>query len=142
MFILFFFLFGPHIFTCKCSIQKVIGLVQSLCFLLRCWCWALTAVPLGYPIVVLYHGYPAALSLQDQSLQVLMQIIDEPTLYSLILSDFGDTRSHGHQQRPRLHQRHKLRHGNRQQSRHRHYQHPVWQSSHTLSLPLTSCLFR
>ena len=56
--------------------QRVIGLVQDLWFLLHHQCWGLTGAPLAYPVVVLCHGYLAALGLQDLSLPVLQKIAD------------------------------------------------------------------
>ena len=66
----------PHIFTCKCSLQWVIGLVWGLWLLLHYQSWILTKSPLGYPAVALCHEDPAALDLQDWSLHTLQQFID------------------------------------------------------------------
>ena len=56
--------------------HRVIGLVQGLWLLLHYDCWALIGTPLGYPVVALCRGGPAALGLQDLSLHVLQQITD------------------------------------------------------------------
>lgn len=68
--------FYPYVFTCKCSLQRVVGLVRGLWFLLHYQCWALTGTPIGCPVVALWHGGPAALSQQDQSLHMLQQVTD------------------------------------------------------------------
>lgn len=51
------------------SLQRVIGLVRGLWFLLNCRCWALSRTPLGYPVVVLCCGHPEALGLWVRSLR-------------------------------------------------------------------------
>lgn len=38
--------------------------------------WALSGIPLIYPVISLCHGDPAVLDLQDQSLHMLQLIID------------------------------------------------------------------
>lgn len=47
--------FSSFIFTCKCSLPRVISLAQGLWFLLHHHWWALTGTPLGHP-AVLCHG--------------------------------------------------------------------------------------
>jgi hypothetical protein len=69
--------FCAHIFTCKCSLQGIIGLVQGLRLLLRCRHWILTGTPLGCLVIALCHGDPAALDLQDWLLYTLRQVVDE-----------------------------------------------------------------
>jgi len=69
--------FHPNSFTYKRSLQWVTGLVQGLWLLLHYQYWIFTETPLGYPAIVLCHGDPAALVLQDQSLHVLQQFIYE-----------------------------------------------------------------
>ena len=54
--------------------ESVTGVVRGLWFLLQFW--ILTGTPLGYPVVALCHGDPAALDLHDQSLHTLKQFID------------------------------------------------------------------
>ena len=66
----------PYIFTCKCSLQRDIGLVWGLQFLSPYRCWALTRVSLGYCVVTLSWGDPAALGLQIRSLHMLQKILD------------------------------------------------------------------
>ena len=68
--------FSAYIFPCKCPLHRVIGLVQGLWLLLHYDCWTLIGTPLGYPVVALCHGGPAALGLQDLSLHMLQQITD------------------------------------------------------------------
>lgn len=51
-------------------------MVRGLWFLLHYQYWVLTESPLGYPVVVLCHGDPATLDLQDWLLHTLQQIID------------------------------------------------------------------
>lgn len=63
--------FRLYIFTCKCSSQRVIGLVQGLWFLLHHQCWALIRT-----FVSLCYGDPAALGLPVRSLHILQQIVD------------------------------------------------------------------
>ena len=46
-------------------------MVQGLWLLLHYQYWILTGTPLGYPVVALCHGDPAALDLQGQSLYAL-----------------------------------------------------------------------
>lgn len=57
--------------------QGVIGLVQGLWLLLHSQYRVLTGTPLGYPVVALCHGEPAALDVQIWPLCLLLQIIDE-----------------------------------------------------------------
>lgn len=62
--------------TCKCSLQRVIGLVRGLWFLLHHQYWALTGTPLRFPVVALCHGDTGALGLPDMPLHKLQQITD------------------------------------------------------------------
>jgi hypothetical protein len=55
----------PLIFTCKCSLQWVIGLVGDLWLLWHHQYWILMGTPPGYPVVALCHGDPAALDQYD-----------------------------------------------------------------------------
>lgn len=65
----------PYIFTCKCLLQRIIGLVRGPWFLLHHRCGAFTRVFLGYPVVALCCRYPSALGLQVRSLHVLQHVI-------------------------------------------------------------------
>jgi hypothetical protein len=56
--------FCPNSFTCKCSSQWSIGLVQDL-WLLWYQYWILTGTLPSYPVAALCHGDPAALRQQD-----------------------------------------------------------------------------
>ena len=67
---------GPYIFTCKCSLQWVIGLFWDLWLLFHYLYWNFTRTPLGYPIVALCHRNPLALNLQDKLFHMLQQIIE------------------------------------------------------------------
>jgi hypothetical protein len=64
--------FSPNSFTCKCSLQWVIGLLLGPWLLLLYQYWHLTETPLRYPVVAPCHGNPAALDLQDRALHVGM----------------------------------------------------------------------
>jgi hypothetical protein len=66
----------PHFFTCKCSLQGVIGLVCGLWLLLHHQYWFLTRTPLRYSVVALCHGDLAALDLQGQTLHALQKFTD------------------------------------------------------------------
>lgn len=62
-------------FSCTCSLQWDIGLVQGLWLLLvHHQYWTLTDTPLGCPVIALSHRGPTALVLQDQFLP--MQLVD------------------------------------------------------------------
>ena len=58
----------PHVFTWKCSLQRVTGLD-----LLHYQYWILSGTHLGYSLVALGH---AALDLQDWPFYVLQQLTD------------------------------------------------------------------
>lgn len=68
--------FYPYIFIWKCLLQRVIGLVRGLWFLLNNRYWTLIGTPLKYPVVVLCYGDPSSLVLQDQSCHMLQQFIN------------------------------------------------------------------
>jgi hypothetical protein len=51
----------PYIFTCKCSLQWVIGLVWGLWLLWHHSYLILMRLPRSYPVVTLCHGGPALL---------------------------------------------------------------------------------
>ena len=61
-----------HFFTCKHSLQCVIGLV-GLWLLLHYQYWVLTGTFLDYPVVALCHGDPSTLNLHGQHLHMLQQ---------------------------------------------------------------------
>ncbi|KAL6093787.1 hypothetical protein STEG23_035863, partial [Scotinomys teguina] len=57
--------------------------MSGLWLLLHYQYWALTGTPLGYPVVILYHGDPAALDMQQGQLYCAGQVkysINAPTL--------------------------------------------------------------
>lgn len=62
-----------HIFTYKCSLQWVVGLVWGPWLLEHYQYWMPTGSFLRYPVVALCHGDPAAFLLQDQPLLTLQQ---------------------------------------------------------------------
>jgi hypothetical protein len=62
--------FCPHIFTCRCSLQWVIGLVWDLWRLLHQY-WILARTPLRCPVVALCHG-----DLQGLPLHTYQQFMD------------------------------------------------------------------
>lgn len=53
--------FSLYIFTCKCSLNWVVGMVLSLCFLLHHQYWDIAGSLLGYSVAILYYGYPITL---------------------------------------------------------------------------------
>lgn len=65
----------PHIFTCKCSMQRVISLVEASVLYYTIDSGS-SRDSSGYPVVALCCGYPAALGLQIRFLRMLQQIID------------------------------------------------------------------
>ena len=70
----------PKIFSCKCSLQWVISLVQYLWLLLHYQYRILTGTPLGYPVVGLCHEDPTTLvlkiwTLHELQLQLQLQLI-------------------------------------------------------------------
>jgi hypothetical protein len=70
--------FCPNSLTCKCSLQRVIGLVRVLWLLLHHQCWT----PLRHPAATLSHGDPASLVLMDQPFYALQQLIGRMLLWA------------------------------------------------------------
>lgn len=64
-----------HNLNLQVCIARVIGLILVILFLRHYLCWALTGIPLVYPVVTLCCGDIAVFGLQDKSLHVLPQII-------------------------------------------------------------------
>lgn len=63
-----------HNLNLQVCIARVIGLILVILFLRHYLCWALTGIPLVYPVVTLCCGDIAVFGLQDKSLHVLPQI--------------------------------------------------------------------
>ena len=67
--------FCLNIFTCKCSLQWVIGLVWGPWILLCHQFWIPTETP-RYPVVMQCHEYSATLVLHDHLIYMFPQFID------------------------------------------------------------------
>lgn len=65
-----------NIFTCKCSLQWVLDLVQGLCLLWQHQYWILIWTP-SYPAAALCHGDSAALEQQDWPFCISQPIADD-----------------------------------------------------------------
>lgn len=86
--------FWPHIFSCKCSLHWVVGLVQGLWLLLLSQCWICPRVLLSYPFVACVMEILKVWICKTHLFHTLQQFINEV--------DFGGGPTQSPRSRPGL----------------------------------------